>query len=263
MIGQKKLLEQFNSFDSIFSSIVLFGPKGSGKTTLVNEIANNINCDIIEISSVINDEIKEKLYNNPNNTLVYLDLTKNLQQSRLVAIQNSALKFIEDIPVNYKLFILAENESFVLDTVLNRCHKVVLNEYTLDELKLIAKDNTELQEYPEDKFVYFRYPAEILNAPKLQTLTDIEKLIDTIFSSIGKANISNILSISKKIETDYLSLFFNIFNYKLVNKLKTEYTENYFKTFILFNSVYVNINKHDLNKKYMLEQFLLDLKNIL
>ena len=263
MIGQKNLLKQFNSFDNLFSSMILFGPRGSGKKTLLKEISNSIGCDLIEISSVLNDELKDKLYNNQNNTIVYFDLTRDIQLKQLSTIQNSALKFIEELPSNYKLFILAENESFLLDTILNRCYKQTIDRYSIDELKLIATDNNNLKEYPEDKFRYFNYPAEILNAPKLLELEAIEKVIETIFSSIAKANISNILSISKKIDINRdLDLFFNIFNYKLTNKLKFEYSPVYFDIFKLFNEVNIKIHQKNINKTYLFEKFLLELKQI-
>lgn len=270
MIGQKSILEKFNTFENIPSAVLLIGRKGCGKKTLVNTISNNLGVEIINIDK-FSDDVKLELNIAVGRKLLIVDLTTLAQEKQSTSLQNSALKFIEDIPATYKIFILAEDESSVLDTILNRCYIQTFEEYTVDELRAIAAENNNsiLEAYEDKYFNYLTTPQEVLTAPNVKQIQEIETLIDTIFNAIARANISNTLSISKKINFDNeiglydLNIFLNIFRYKLVEKLKTDYDEKYFQVFNKFNILYYNINRGNNNKMSMFENFLLDVKQIL
>lgn len=270
MIGQKNIIEKFNTFEKIPSSVVLLGPNGSGKKTIVNRIIENTGVDIFDIDKSFTDETKIALCSCPNRMIVVFDLTRDVIQKMIMNLQNSALKFIEDLPDNLRVFILAENETFVLDTILNRSYIQQVENYSNEELLEIARiNNKSLDEYGDNELKYLKWPKDILFAPNIKELKSIEILVDTIFTSIGKANISNTLSISKKINFNNeiglydLDLFLNIFEQKLVNKIITEGDEKYNQTFTIFNKMVYNINKYGYNKVYIFEEFLLDIKYIL
>lgn len=272
MIGQKRLLEKFNSIDNIPKATIILGKTGFGKKTLINTVANNLNINIITINSILSNEIKEEIYTYPNICFIVFNIVKNLQVKQNIAIQNSILKLLEEPPINVRIFILAENESYLLDTLLNRCNVLTMDYYSVDELRQIAIENnflTTASEHDDDKFKYISSPIELLNFPTKDQLVNMENLIDTIFSSIYKANISNILSISKKINfsNNYdlydLNIFLNIFEIKLLNKIKFEYDNKYLKAFNELNDLKYSINKFNVNKVYLFENFLLNLKTIL
>lgn len=272
MIGQKRLLEKFNNIENIPKSIVILGPTGYGKKTFVTTLANNLNIDIITIDSILSSEIKYKIYTYSNTCFVVFDINKKLQLKQLIDRQNSILKLLEEPPINIRIFVLAENESYLLDTLLNRCDIITMDPYSTEELKQIAKENnylTNIDEYSENEFKYISSPSELLAFPTKDQLIAMESLVDTIFSSISKANISNILSISKKInfsdnhELYDLNIFLNIFEIKLLNKIKYEYNIKYLKVFNEFNELKYNINKFNINKINLFENFLLNLKTIL
>jgi DNA polymerase III delta prime subunit len=273
MIGQKKLLEKFNNVDNIPKATILLGRTGSGKHTFINAVVNKLGIsEVITINSILSPEIKDKIYTYPNLCVIIFNVGKELQVKQNIAIQNSILKLLEEPPINARIFVLAENESYLLDTLLNRCNILTLEPYTADELRQIAKENnfvTTLDEHTDDKLKYISSPAELLVFPTNEKLTQMEKLVDTIFSSICKANISNTLSISKKInfnddrELYDLNIFLNIFEIKLLDIIKYNYEDKYLVAYNELNELKSNINRFNINKTNLFEKFLLNLKTIL
>ena len=273
MIGQKKLLEKFNNVDNIPKATILLGRTGSGKHTFINAVVNKLGIsEVITINSILSPEIKDKIYTYPNLCVIIFNVGKELQVKQNIAIQNSILKLLEEPPINARIFVLAENESYLLDTLLNRCNILTLEPYTADELRQIAKENnfvTTLDEHTDDKLKYISSPAELLVFPTSEKLTQMENLVDTIFSSICKANISNTLSISKKInfnddrELYDLNIFLNIFEIKLLDIIKYNYEDKYLVAYNELNELKSNINRFNINKTNLFEKFLLNIKTIL
>lgn len=270
MIGQSNILKKY--IDNFPSPTILIGPKGYGKKTLVNTIASMKYLDIIHISKPISNELKTKLFTYTNKAIICIDLTTSAYIKQIMSIQNSVLKLIEDLPSNFKLFILVEDESYLLDTILNRCFIQFLDDYTEKELRLIAKEynSDNINKYSEKEIQYINSPRDILLNVPVNTINEIENLIDTIFSSIHRANVSNTLSISKKINFEIgeskqydIDIFLNIFNYKLVEMLKMDYRNDYFLVFKLFNELKRDMAKTAINKHRLFEEFLLNIKYIL
>ena len=272
MIGQKRLLEKFNNIDNIPKATIILGKTGCGKRTFVKTVANNLNINIINIDSILSNEIKDEIYTYPNICFIVFNIAKNLQLKQSISIQNSILKLLEEPPINIRIFVLAENESYLLDTLLNRCNIITMDKYSVSELRQIAIENnflTTIDEHSDDKLEYISSPIELLTFPTKDQLLKMENLVDTIFSSIHKANISNILSISKKInfsdnyELYDLDIFLNIFEIKLLNKIKYEYDKKYLSAFTELNELKYNISRFNINKINLFENFLLNLKIIL
>ena len=279
MIGQSSIIKKYiNGFNSIEPVIILVGPKGSGKKTLLKTLASMSNLETVKLPKVITDEIKTELYTYSNKSILYIDLTDNLQYKQIISAQNSLLKFIEDIPSNYRLFILAEDESYLLDTILNRCYIQKLEQYTNRELKLIAKEYNmkSIMDYSDKEFEYLDYPKDVLLNIPIEIIHDMEDLVDTIFNSIGKANISNTLSIVKRLEFNNvndnrgdnnglwdINIFLNVFTNICINKLVNNYSKQYFDIFTSLIKLKSDIRKVNVNKVYLFEKFLLDIKQIL
>ena len=53
IVGEGKLLRRAIEADRLFSSIILFGPPGSGKTTLAQVIANTTKSHFVTISAIL------------------------------------------------------------------------------------------------------------------------------------------------------------------------------------------------------------------
>lgn len=271
MIGQERLLKHFDTFDGLPEVTVLFGNRGSGKKTLVNEVCKNIGVNSILIDKTLTDEYKDELFSSPIVAVLVFDLTSTPTRQS-VTVQNSILKFIEELPNNYRVFILAENETYLLNTVLNRGRVYVMDDYIDDEIRqLFELYNPQLlTTYTPEQFNYFRYPLEIIEAPTQEGLTKVEKLVDTMLTSITKANLSNLLSISKKIDIDgnndeliNLTLFLNVLSYKLYKHIIQTFNPQLLMVYNLLNKLIKNINKSNVNKQYILETFLVTMREVM
>lgn len=270
MIGQEKLLNEIDIFSD--SPLILAGPKGSGKKTIVDKLSNksNIN-DIIYIDKPISDDIKTELYSCSKNVLVVFDLTTNMSMKQFINIQNSILKLLEDSPNYCKFIILVEDKYLLLDTVVNRCKKTrFIDSYSKEELFLLSElyNKTNIKEYSDNQLEYILYPNDVLLAPSKDELERIEKLVDTILSSIYNANISNILSISKKLkfkdqENGYdVNTFLNVFHIKILYELKNNFNNKYFKVSSKFIELISEFKNPYSNKKNLIEEFLLFIKYV-
>lgn len=270
MIGQKKLLQEVNIFSDC--PLILAGPVGCGKKTIIKELANKSNINTtIYIDKTVSDDIKLKLYSCTNNIIVVFDLTTTTTIKQFISFQNSILKLLEDIPIYCKFIILVEDSYVLLDTIINRCKKIrYIDNYSKFELFSFADEYNKLniKEYSENQLKYILYPGDVLSAPNVMELENIEKLVDTILSSIYNANISNVLSISKKLKfTDQeegydINAFLNIFHVKILNLIKNDFNERYFKVFNRFEELLISFKNPYSNKRNLVEEFLLSIKYV-
>ena len=261
-----------NLFDEINiyteSPLLLVGRNGSGKKTLVSYLSDKYNTGVKYINNTISDDTKSELYSYSDEVLIVFDLTSNLKVKQFVSFQNSILKILEDPPYLCKIIVLTEDTSHLLNTVKNRCNIRYIEKYSIDQLRAIAKinDNKNILDYTDDQLGYITYPIDAIKAPSTDELLKLENLIRTILSSIYTANISNILSISKKLDfsdVGYdINLFLTIFKSELVKSLKHEFNSKYFDIFKVFMKLDNNMRNPSFNKKNLLEDFLLTLKYI-
>src|SRR3989344_2586857 len=135
---KKLLINQLTNF--YFPSLILWGPPGSGKTTLARIIANTLKREFFEFSAV-NTKVKD-----------IEDLVQNNKQLKLV---NSPIEFLDEMHrfnkaqqdkllphVEHGDVILigatTENPSFeVIAPLLSRCRVLILDQLSEKELKKI------------------------------------------------------------------------------------------------------------------------------
>jgi len=131
-------------------SVILWGPPGSGKTTLAFIIANTTNAQFSPVSAVsagvadlrrIIEQARERRKMYEQRTILFIDEIHRFNKAQ----QDAVLPFVEDGTVTL-IGATTENPSFeVISPLLSRCQVLHLNPLTEDEIRIIVtralKDN--------------------------------------------------------------------------------------------------------------------------
>lgn len=142
LVGKNKIIYKMVSQGKTFS-IILWGPPGSGKTTLARIIAKSIDAKIVEISAVssgvkdIRNIIDQGKANRDIgvNTILFIDeihrFSKSQQDALLHAVEKGLITLIG---------ATTENPSFeVISPLLSRCRILILNPLPEDALDAILE----------------------------------------------------------------------------------------------------------------------------
>lgn len=152
LIKGEGLIKKFLENNELFS-LILWGPPGSGKTTLARIIAKETNSNFVEYSATsagvedirkIVTQIKGKRENqnslftkplNPRKTILFIDEIHRFNKGQQAVL----LPSVEDGTITL-IATTTENPSFeVIGPLLSRCRVVVLNQHTKTDLKKIAQ----------------------------------------------------------------------------------------------------------------------------
>lgn len=143
LMGEGKLLKRLMS-EKYMPSLLLWGPPGTGKTTLARILARSFGADFIFFSAVLSGvkEIRgivsqaEKIRDKAGSaTILFVDeihrFNKSQQDALLPHVENGLLTLIG---------ATTENPSFqVIAPLLSRCRVLVLNRLSADNLREIVK----------------------------------------------------------------------------------------------------------------------------
>ncbi|MCI5224212.1 MAG: AAA family ATPase, partial [Candidatus Electrothrix sp. AR4] len=143
LVGKGRLLHELIREGKI-PSLLLWGPPGSGKTTLATILANSIQSDFIFFSAVLSgvkdirkivQEAKTKLPQGNSPTILFVDeihrFNKSQQDAFLPHVESGLLTLIG---------ATTENPSFeVIAPLLSRCQMLLLHPLTVDDIKPILQ----------------------------------------------------------------------------------------------------------------------------
>ena len=112
--GQEKICNQIDklTLDSFPRSLMLVGSKGAGKHLIVDYIANKFNLQVIDITTTLDQDSIEELYNRVE---PYLYIIQANELS--VKEENTILKFVEEPLKNSYIILLAETAIGILPTI--------------------------------------------------------------------------------------------------------------------------------------------------
>jgi putative ATPase len=194
----RNLIKYIKAGKGLPPSLILWGPPGSGKTTLAKLIGQSFDCFFVEFSAVLGGvkevrEIVEQAKNRSKSTLLFVDeihrFNKGQQDAFLPHVENGTISLIG---------ATTENPSFYLtQALLSRLRLVVLSEHKSSELVNIFDRVAKL------KNINFADDAKNLFIKSAQG--DARKLINLLESFAGASMISD----NQIIKADQVKEFLN------------------------------------------------------
>lgn len=228
ILGQDKLINQFKelSIKTLPKALLLIGPKGSGKHLLAEFIAEQVGLPLTVLTEKTTAEELSMYAMAPGSALFLMDFS-NIALKQ----QNQFLKFIEEPNVSAFNIVLAESETSILPTALNRCVKYFLAPYSKETLK---------QLYPEftDDLVFeiCKTPGQLKDVSQKQ-LASLFKMCTSLVQHIQEVDYGQLLRlellINYKEEYDYFDFdqFLSTLTLAAFNAFTTSKNDLYFKVY--------------------------------
>jgi len=143
IIGEGKVLRRAIESDQL-PSIILWGPPGSGKTTLAQVIANVSSSYYVHMSAVtagvadlrrVIDEARRRRRGSGQRTILFIDEIHRFNKGQ----QDAVLPYVENGEVTF-IGATTENPSFeVISALLSRCRVYTLNALSDEEIRTIVE----------------------------------------------------------------------------------------------------------------------------
>lgn len=268
MIGQDIFYRRLRNYrlKTFPKSNLFIGSNGCGKHLFIKEICQRFNISHIDITDNISKDTIDDLYIKSIPVAYCINLIKLTETTRYINKENTLLKFIEEPPLNSIIFILAEYESQVIDTIRNRCVEWKFSPYTINDLKKVKKLNNDIL------YHILNTPGKLINAKDEEYYSNLFELCDTIIKNIARANLSNTLSLEKHIVLTKdevedvnkydLEIFLDTMKYRLGDISINLLNELDLKAFIYTNKIIDKSHTLHINKRYLLDNYLIGLKEI-
>ncbi|MXZ44784.1 MAG: replication-associated recombination protein A [Gammaproteobacteria bacterium] len=140
LLGSEKPLQLLAQSKQIHS-MILWGPPGSGKTTLARTLVTNADAQLLEMSAVssglkdVRAALETARNSVPSQTVVFIDEVHRFNKAQ----QDAFLPHVEDGTITF-IGATTENPSFeVISPLLSRTRVFVLKKLTLEDLETIVR----------------------------------------------------------------------------------------------------------------------------
>lgn len=254
----QKHIEQYiknKARDTFPRSLIILGEKGCGKAEAIDMTCNQLHLNKVDITEQISLDFIMSMYEKPEPYLYIIDGTKIT-----IKEQNMLLKFIEEPLKNAFIIIKAEASNQLLQTVYNRCQKLIFNPFSKEELL----------QYSNDPFILevAKTPGQIEDF-KNSPITDIKELCEKIITKIGSANISNVMTISDKLafkqEKDKfdLDIFASILVYSIRQVIKQNNDIKYIELYNLVRQWDIDRKAPTVVQQFLFERYLVKMYQLM
>lgn len=249
---QDHLIEIINefSFSNFPNPLLIIGEKGSGKKSLIDYIKDQLNIEIIDITSNLSDI--DNLTNNPFNYLCSINI-----DNTSIKDQNSLLKTLEEPPQNIKFILTSTNKNYIIPTIYNRCIAWELK-YTKDQLKqFIPKECNDI-----DLILSIATTPGEIEDILTSNYIDMRSLAEKMVSSMHIASFPNTLSIASKMgfkgekEKFDPNIFIRVYAYIIAQNTQIEDSLTLNKLFNYVVELKNKLNIKNINKEYLFENYL-------
>lgn len=256
IVGQDKLINFINAtrLETFPHSLMLCGEYGSGKHLITDYIANRFSLPIENITETISLELIDNLYLDSTPKIYIIEIDKISYNE-----QNAILKFVEEPPVNSYIVLLVENQSYVLETIYNRCNVWLLEKYGFEVLSQFC-ENQMLCEI-------FTTPGQLIKAQNLN-YDEMNSLAVKIITQIENANFSNTLTLVNKFDFEKkddsgkydLVIFGKLLIYNSKRLYKESVEPKYYNAYMVSNEFNNNLRIPKVDKKMLFYNYLIKLR---
>ena len=240
-------------------SVILIGGSGCGKHLFCHELQDKFkDIEFRYIDEKITHDLVEDCYTNPVPTVYIIDANRLSERE-----QNALLKLFEEPPNSARIIILAESQSKVLPTVLNRAVQWVFAPYSREILKTFLNGGN------EDILSVATTPGQVkeLTNGKFEEMTALSNLM---IDKLCVAATPNALSITDKFslkagDNGYdLYVFLRLLKVVLLNRIENNSVKFSagFSMYTKISTAMYNMLTFNVNKKQLLENLIMELKLI-
>ncbi len=207
LVGKGCVLRNMIESDTL-SSFILWGPPGTGKTTLANIVANTlkrdfatlsaVNAGVKEVREIIEKAKSSNLFSsNKPAPILFIDEIHRFSKSQ----QDALLGAVEDGTITL-IGATTENPSFeVITPLLSRCQVYVLKSLDVDDLKLILNRAISTDSILKNKNIIVSETEAIFR----YSGGDARKLLNILEIIVGASSDPNNIIIDNKSVTDCLN----------------------------------------------------------
>ena len=206
ILGQEKLLEKLNTYSlaTMPRTLLFLGPHGCGKKSVASYLAEKFDMPFVEITGDTTDDDLVEYSISPVPTLYFIKLAQftDIQQTRF-------LKFIEEPGEAAYIILTAQDEVFVLPTILNRSIKYQFEPYSTELLKSLSFLTSVTD---PDFFEICTTPGDLAQITP-ETFTLVKNTCLNLATQLPRFSYANVLPIANMInyKDSYDKVDFNFF----------------------------------------------------